>query len=78
MCSRDSGGPEVAETSERVRQFLLVIVEQSGVWDDDEGLAEAEDVYDGAGAWGRGEVGGRAGAARSARVRGNWQTYLHG
>ena len=45
----------MAEASERIREFLLVVVEQSGVRDDDEGLAEAKDVYDGAGAWGRGE-----------------------
>ena len=45
----------MAETSERVREFLLVVVEQGGVRDDDEGLAEPKDVYDGAGAWGGGE-----------------------
>lgn len=39
------------ETFERVREFCLVIVEKSRIWDHDEGLPQAEHVDDGAGAF---------------------------
>lgn len=68
----------MAEASERVREFFLVVVEQGRVRDDDEGFAEPKDVYDGAGAWGRVKGWQECGGERSPSVRGKYETYLRG